>query len=206
MKPAKRAAWGLLLCILPFSVGAQVYRWVDEKGKVHYGDRPIAKEVREVPVLREARPAEAALPAPGMKVEELRKSYGEPERVRTVRSRNGEPLFWSYSKPKSFVVKIENGEVVEVATDSLATAATPPAVQPAQVQAKGVPATAAVPEQQPDSGRNDAQATRCEHLKERAARIKDAERRGGSARSMDSLREEGRRLSDQMFSAGCGSM
>jgi hypothetical protein len=205
MKRAKWAAWGLLLCILPFGVGAQVFRWVDEKGKVHYGDRPIAKEVREVPVLREARPAEAVLPAPGMKVEELRKSYGEPERVRTVRSRNGETLFWSYSKPKSFVVKIENGEVAEVATDSQATAATPPVVQPAQVQAKGTPAMA-IPEQEPDGRRNDAQATRCEHLKERAARIQDAERRGGSAGSMDRLREERRRLSDQMFSAGCGSM
>lgn len=30
----------LALCALPLLAGAQVYRWVDEQGKVHYTDKP----------------------------------------------------------------------------------------------------------------------------------------------------------------------
>ena len=30
----------LLILVLPVAVNASVYKWVDENGKVHYGDRP----------------------------------------------------------------------------------------------------------------------------------------------------------------------
>lgn len=38
-----RAAQGLMICmLLPVSVSAQVFKWVDANGKIQYGDRPPA--------------------------------------------------------------------------------------------------------------------------------------------------------------------
>jgi len=35
-----RALLIMLCCSIAFSVGAQVYKWTDSTGKVHYGDKP----------------------------------------------------------------------------------------------------------------------------------------------------------------------
>lgn len=40
MKPAIALATGILGFALAFSALAQVYRWTDEEGKTHFGDRP----------------------------------------------------------------------------------------------------------------------------------------------------------------------
>ena len=34
--------WALMLMLLAAPVGAQVFKWTDDKGKVHYGDAPPA--------------------------------------------------------------------------------------------------------------------------------------------------------------------
>ena len=111
----------LLLTLFPLMVQAQVYKWVDEKGKVQYGDRPVAKEIKNVPVLREAK-QQTSVPQPGMKAEEVRRLYGEPERVQKTSTKSGVSLIWLYRKSKlssqDFIVKIQDDEVVEVLTDT----------------------------------------------------------------------------------------
>ncbi len=203
----------LLLALFSLSVQAQVYRWVDDKGKVHYGDRPIAKEVRNVPVLREAK-RQDSVPQPGMTAEEVRKRYGEPERVQKTSTKNGVTLVWTYRKSKlssqDFVVKIEGGEVVEVLTDTAASA--PPMAAAPQAPAGNVSDQGrfAVSESDraaalEDEARREAaeKNRRCAALRENMQSIENQERRGGSAATMDRLREEKRKYGDQAWSQGC---
>ncbi len=201
----------LVLAALPLCAQAQVYRWVDEKGKVHYGDRPAAKEVKRVPGLLEAK-APDAVPAPGMKADDVRKAYGEPERVHKVSTKSGETLVWTYRKSKQvardFVVKIEGGEVTEVSTDSASDASRSAAVSQAgsaAAQAEARAAEQADQRYQQERAQREvaAKEQRCASLRESVERIESQERRGGSAASMDGLREQKRRYSDQMWSQGC---
>ena len=47
----KRIAWGLLLASLSMAASADVFRWVDAQGRVHYSDRPeVENAVRVVGV------------------------------------------------------------------------------------------------------------------------------------------------------------
>ncbi len=201
----------LILAALPLCAQAEMFRWVDENGKVHYGDRPMGKEVKRVPGLLEAKAAEA-LPAPGMKADDLRKNYGEPERIQKISTKNGETLIWTYRKSKQvkrdFVVKVEGGEVVEVLTDSAADNNRPVAsAQPsaADAQARAKAAEEAEYRQQQEIAQNQAatKARRCANLREDVQNIENRQRRGGSASSMDSLREQQRRASDRLSAEGC---
>ncbi len=46
----KRVA-GLLILLIPMSVlAAEVYKWTDEKGRVHYSDRPRQQDAKKVVV------------------------------------------------------------------------------------------------------------------------------------------------------------
>lgn len=52
----KKAVWLVILGVLPAVALAQVYRWVDEDGKVHYSDKPVEQAERvDVHVTRPAR-------------------------------------------------------------------------------------------------------------------------------------------------------
>jgi hypothetical protein len=53
-----RIACLLSLLLLPGLAGAEIYRWVDEDGVVHYGDRPPnhAEQVEELPELQSMQP------------------------------------------------------------------------------------------------------------------------------------------------------
>jgi hypothetical protein len=203
----------LALIAMPLSVQAQVYRWVDETGKVHYGDRPIAKEVKPVAVLREAKALET-VPRPGMKADEVRKAYGEPERVQKVSTKSGETLIWTYRKSKQvardFVVKIEGGEVAEVSTDSglessRAVATVPPNVADAQARARAAGGDDFQRQQELAQRESAEKEQRCASLRENVQRIESEERRGGSATTMDRLHEQKRQYTDKMWSQGCGS-
>lgn len=201
----------LMLAALPLCAQAVMYRWVDEKGKVHYGDRPVGNEVKRVPGLLEPKAAEA-LPAPGMKSEELRQSYGEPERVQTIVSKNGETLIWTYRKSKQvsrdFVVKIERGEVVEVLTDSASDnsrAAVSTQPSEAEMKARAKAAEAAEYQREQESAESAAveKERRCTSLRENLQRIESRQRRGGSGATMDSLREQQHKASDSLSAEGC---
>lgn len=198
----------LVLAVLPLLAQAQVYRWVDDKGKVHYGDRPLGTENSRVRGLIDPNAAVETLPKPGMKADELRATYGEPERIRKVSTKSGETEVWAYSKGKrikrDFVVKIEGGEVVEVATD---TAAAPPAGTAASVGGQQESAKAAESEyryrQAAASEESNLQERRCAGLRENIQRIESQERRGGSGSAMDNLREQKRKYSEQLWAQGC---
>jgi hypothetical protein len=205
----------LLLTLFPLMVQAQVYKWVDEKGKVQYGDRPVAKEIKNVPVLREAK-QQTSVPQPGMKAEEVRRLYGEPERVQKTSTKSGVSLIWLYRKSKlssqDFIVKIQDDEVVEVLTDTGEKA--PPAPKTKQASpddpaasdetrfaASGSDYSAA----QEESARRAAieKERRCAALRENIQQIQNQERRGGSAATMDNLREQKRKHDNQAWSQGC---
>lgn len=197
----------LVLAVLPMVVQAQVYRWVDDKGKVHYGDRPLGTQNSRVRGLIDPNAVAEALPKPGMKADELRAAYGEPERIRKVSTKSGETEVWAYSKGKrskrDFVVKIEGGEVVEVATDTASDAPRPLAVSNAQEAAR---ATAAADyQQQQAAAQREAEykEQRCTGLRESIQRIESQERRGGSGTMMDSLREQKRQYSEKLSAQGC---
>lgn len=209
----KRAALALLLTVSSLCASAQVYRWVDEKGRVHFGDRPIAKEMTVVPVLREARPQES-VPSPGMKAAELRKAYGNPDRTESRRTLAGETLVWTYRKSKQvgkdFIVKIEDGAVTEVFTDSWLGSGPSAAIPrlPAgegRYAAHGAGDAAVSNEYQEQQARSEGAAKKrhCDDLKANLQSVENDERRGGSASRMDGLRERKRSYSDQMWSQGC---
>lgn len=200
----------LVLAALPLFAQAEMFRWVDENGKVHYGDRPMGKDVKRVNGLREPRAVEA-LPVPGMKADDLRKTYGEPERVQKISNKNGETQIWTYRKSKQvtrdFVVKIEGGEVAEVQTDSAATSQ-PVAV--AQERAADAQMRTKVATEDDDRNRHEAaqreadqKERRCADLRENVRRLESQERNGGSAGSMDRLREQRRQANDRLWSSGC---
>jgi hypothetical protein len=203
----------LVLAALPACVQAEVYRWVDEKGKVHYGDRPIAKDVKRVRGLLEPK-APDTIPKPGMKADEVRAAYGEPERIRKVSTMSGETEIWVFRQSKrvkqDFMVKIEGGEVVEVATDTASAASQ--SAMPTGVRASSQsPADAerqrqnAIAQQQAMARQQAEQKERrCASLRENVQRIENQERRGGSAGTMDSLRDQKRRASERLSAAGCG--
>jgi hypothetical protein len=197
----------LVLAVLPLVAQAQVYRWVDDKGKVHYGDRPLGKENSRVRGLIDPNAAADALPKPGMKADDLRTAYGEPERIRTISTKSGETEFWAYRKSKrvkrDFVAKIEGGEVVEVATEAASDAAQPAVASNAQGKAAAA-ADAGHQHQQAMAQREAEQKERrCTDLRESIQRIESQERRGGSAASMDGLREQKRQYSEKLWAQGC---
>lgn len=200
----------LVLAALPLCAQAETYRWVDENGKVHYGDRPMGKDVKRVNGLREAKPAEA-LPAPGMKADDLRKTYGEPERVQKISNKNGETQIWTYRKSKQvtrdFVVKIEGSEVAEVQTDTAATsrpvAAAQESAADAQARAKAAAESDYRNRQEAAQREAEQKERHCADLREDVRRLESQERRGGSGAAMDGLRERRRQASDRLWSAGC---
>ena len=205
---------GLLLLVLPLCAQAEMYRWVDDNGKVHYGDRPMGTGVKRVPGLYEPKATES-LPAPGTKVEDLRKTYGEPDRIQRISTKSGETLIWSYGRSKQvkreFVVKIEAGEVTEVHTD-LTTESRAPAVPQAssvevqaQARARGQAAEDAAyeRERQASQAYADDKRQRCQYLRENLQDVESRQRRGGSAATMDSLREQRRQIGDQLSAQGC---
>lgn len=200
----------LLMIVLPVCAQAEMYRWVDENGKVRYGDRPMGTEVKRVPGLYEPKPTES-LPTPGLKVDDLRKTYGEPDRTQRITSKNGETLIWSYGRSKlvkrEFAVKIEGGEVTEVHTDSATEARAVAAQQPstAQIQARERVAEEAAHEQERQrfQAAADEKKQRCSRLRNNLQEIETSQRRGGSAATMDSLREQKRQVSDQLSTQGC---
>jgi hypothetical protein len=195
-----------LLALVPLCAVAQVFRWVDEHGKVHYGDRPIAKDATTVPVLREAKPRDS-VPTPGMKAEDVRKAYGEPDRTQNLQTKAGNTVVWTYRKSKlitkDFVLKLEGGEVTEVSTDSWSGGS--PAAKAAEAQASARTASEAPPAPDYQAQQAAEKEQRCASLRENTQRIEIQERRGGSAASMDSLREQTRQARDQMWSQRCGS-
>lgn len=197
----------LVLAVLPLLAQAQVYRWVDEKGKVHYGDRPLGTENSRVRGLIDPNAVTDAPPRPGMKADELRSAYGEPERVRTVSTRNGETEVWAYRKSKrvkrDFVAKIEGGEVVEVVTETVSDAGSP-AVATNSQGGSAAAADAAYRQQQSMVQQEAGQKERrCAGLRENIQRIENQERRGSSAAAMDGLREQKRQYSEKLWAQGC---
>jgi hypothetical protein len=56
---------GLIAWSLPLAAPAQVNKWVDEKGRVQYGDRPPAKQSSGAVQLQKAPPKDTRKAAPG---------------------------------------------------------------------------------------------------------------------------------------------
>ncbi|MFK7816057.1 MAG: DUF4124 domain-containing protein [Gammaproteobacteria bacterium] len=42
------------LLFIAFSIGAEVYKWVDENGKVHYSDKKVGKVVEKVEIKKDS--------------------------------------------------------------------------------------------------------------------------------------------------------
>jgi hypothetical protein len=203
----KRTLLLLALAVASLYAHAQVYRWVDDKGKVHYGDRPLGKENSKVRGLIDPNAVADALPKPGMKADELRATYGEPERVRTVSTKNGETEVWAYRKSKrvkrDFVAKIEAGEVVEVVTETAAEAAQPAVASNAAGAASAAADSDYRYRQAMAQREAEQKEQQCAGLRESVERIENQERRGGSGATMDSLRAQKRQASERLSAHGC---
>jgi hypothetical protein len=55
----KRIAWGVLLTCLSMAASADVFRWVDSKGGVHYSDRPDSDKAVRIGVVSHASDPDA---------------------------------------------------------------------------------------------------------------------------------------------------
>jgi hypothetical protein len=203
----------LLLALASGGAAAQAYRWVDENGRVHYGDRPPSAASAAVAGTRGAKPRTGEPVAPGMRPEEVHEVFGKPDRVRKVATAAGEAEYWTYLKPKgqsaSYTIKIENGTVSEVSSEAAPpTAASAPAPQPpAAPRSMGAPTAAAGPDPAQQQAQAQAEAAaherQCASARERIRSAEDSARRGGSAQAMDRLREERRRSEQKLSELGC---
>jgi hypothetical protein len=200
----------LILATASAGAAAQAYRWVDEKGKVHYGDRPPTTVSSTVAGTRGAKPRTGEPVTPGMRPDEVQEIFGKPDQVRKVASAAGEAQYWTYRRPKghssSYVVKFENGAVTEVSSEESAADASAP--KPAPVATPSVPTTTAA------VGRNDAaerqaqaeadkRTRECASVRDRIRGGDDSARRGGSAQAMDQFRAERRRNEQKLTELGC---
>ena len=59
---AKSSIW-ILMLMLTMSVEAGVYKWVDENGKVHYGDKPISSTADEIKLKKNSKSGTHSEPA-----------------------------------------------------------------------------------------------------------------------------------------------
>jgi Domain of unknown function (DUF4124) len=55
----KRIAWGVLLACLSMAASADVFRWVDAQGRVHYSDRPDSDKAVRVGIVSHASDPDA---------------------------------------------------------------------------------------------------------------------------------------------------
>jgi len=199
----------LILATASAGAAAQAYRWVDEKGKVHYGDRPPSTANASVPGTRGAKPRTGDPVTPGMKPEEVQEVFGKPDHVRKVATAAGEAQYWTYRRPKgqssSYTIKIENGVVAEVSSEetqqSAASAPKPSAAAPS--------AAATTAAAGPDPAERQAQADaaarerKCASVRDQIRSAEDSARRGGSAQTMDRMREDRRRHEQKLSELGC---
>lgn len=199
--------FALALAVLSGAAAAQAYRWVDETGKVHYGDRPPSNASNYVRGTRNAKPHDGGPIAPGMTPDEVRDVFGKPDDVRTVMTRMGQVQYWNYRKPSkgqttAYTIKFEQGAVSEVTTERASQAALAP-VAPAPAAA---PAAAAVPTVANASQQDAAAAARerqCAQTRESASRLDSRMRAGASGPQMDRMREERRRYDQKLSELGC---
>jgi hypothetical protein len=201
-------ALGLILATASAGAAAQAYRWVDEKGKVHYGDRPPSTANSTVAGTRSAKPRTGEPVTPGMKPEEVVEVFGKPDHVRKVSSTAGEAQFWTYRRPKgygsTYVVKFENGVVAEVSSEestaapAAAPAAKPPAAAPAATASAGSDESLRQAQVEAEKRARD-----CASARDRLRSADDAARRGGSAQTMDRLRDDRRRSEQRLTELGC---
>jgi hypothetical protein len=200
----------LILATASAGAAAQAYRWVDENGKVHYGDRPPSTANASVPGTRSAKPRTGEPVTPGMKPEDVLEIFGKPDHVRKVASAAGEAQFWSYRRPKgessSYTIKIENGVVTEVSSEAAQQTATgAPAPKPPPAAAPSATTAAAGPDAAERQAQSDAaaRAKECASVRDRIRSSDDAARRGGSPQTMDRLRQERRRYDERLSELGC---
>lgn len=196
-----------LVCSLSW---AQAYKWVDEKGKVHYGDRPPTQDTKTVMGTRNAPAPKAGNPVdPGMSVAEVKKILGEPDHVRVITTAAGQSELWTYapnkSRPNTLQLKFEGGKVSEVAADSAAksSAMIAPARAPAAAPA-APPAVAAQQDAAAEQARQQKEkAAACERLNDELRNADNAARQGGSAATMDSLRQRRQKIQGDLSAKGC---
>jgi hypothetical protein len=213
----KTLSLALVLAAASAAATAQAYRWVDEKGKVHYGDRPPSQATASVPGTRSAKPREGGPVEPGMKPDEVEALFGKPDDVRTVTTRMGQAQYWTYRKPPkgqktSYTIKFEGGAVSEVSTEQRPqTAAAPPAptapqpssaVSGAAIGGGTVVSTGADPAQQAQR-EAAAHERQCASARDRVRSVESRMRTGGSMQQMESMREERRRADQNLTELGC---
>jgi hypothetical protein len=198
----------LILATASAGAAAQAYRWVDENGKVHYGDRPPTTANASVPGTRSAKPRTGDPVTPGMKPEEVLDVFGKPDNVRKVASAAGEAQYWTYRRPKgqssTYIVKFENGAVTEVSSEE--SAASAPTAKPAAATPPAAATTAAAgsdPSARQAQADAEKRARECATVRDRIRGADDAARRGGSAQAMDRAREDRRRYDQRLTELGC---
>jgi hypothetical protein len=203
---------GLILAIASAGAAAQAYKWVDEKGKVHYGDRPPSTANAGVPGTRNAKPRTGEPVVPGMRAEEVWELFGRPDNVRKVASSAGEAQFWTYRKLKgqnaSYTIKIENGTVTEVVSEPIEQAAgsapsQPPQQPPGAGPALTAGATAAGSGPSQQASAETTRVQQCASLKDSIRNTTTAMRRGGSGQQMDQWRDERRGYEQKQSALGC---
>ncbi len=78
----KKMFWILLLSTFATAATAEVYRWVDEQGNVHFGDKPPASEaVDEVKIRKAPTPVPGSDPASRLEAQQKLLNAMREERI-----------------------------------------------------------------------------------------------------------------------------
>ena len=95
----------VLILLCPPQLGAAIYQWTDEHGRVHYSDRPVDREAKEV----EIRTAPATPPQPGLP-EERRQKAKQTRDERKKKCLNARARYDRYNTAGAIYDYHDNGE------------------------------------------------------------------------------------------------
>jgi len=101
----------LCLCLLPFAATAEIYKWVDEDGTVHYGQKPPAD-----------RQADTVKPPPSVDTESAQKELQEKqERLRQLEEQRAEREKTQRESEKEAAARKERCQAAKRALEQMRT-------------------------------------------------------------------------------------
>lgn len=199
----------ILMVALPASAG--VYKWVDDKGNVHYSDKPVGDaqklRIQNSPPAEEGqdtyrksmddakerfRLEEAVLDRKvlvGMSQEQVKAAWGAPSGTRTTTNAAGVTETWNYQRGRSVTaVVFREGKVASISSNESGAAGREPAPAPSSS----------------GSGEDPYLRNACQGLRGQLDQIERELKQGYSTSTGSDLRSRRFRVEKEYGEKGCG--